>query len=216
MSLSILDKAKGIWAVATRRYDQRIDTPLGRFQGRVFALFPDHGFVRGRWRNEGQIADGLYRSNHPHPRALAAYKARGIVQVISLRPPEGPVHAFEAEACAALGLELRNAPLTARQAPSREALLNVLEVFDTIRLPALIHCKSGADRTGLVAAMWHIHVEGQSPHEARRELSFRHLHISLSKTGILDRLLDAYTARWDLDRMPLRDWIETEYDPEKL
>lgn len=216
MSLSVLQKISGLWAVLTHRYDQRIDSEAGRWQGRVYGGLIDHGWLRRRWTNEGQIAEGLYRSNHPNAAALAAWKARGIVEVISLRPAQGAVHLFEAEACAALGLTLRNAPLTAREAPRVVGLLQLLDMFDTITLPTLIHCKSGADRTGLAAAMWAIHVEGRPVAEAKRALGFKHLHIRASKTGVLDRFLEAYEARLTQGPIPLRTWIETEYDPLSL
>lgn len=200
----------------TQRYDQRIDSELGRWQGRVYGGLFDHSWLRRRWTNEGKIAEGLYRSNHPNAAALAAWKARGVVEVISLRPAKRAVHAFEAETCAALGLSLRNAPLTARDAPRIEGLLRLLDMFDTITRPALLHCKSGADRTGLAAAMWAIHVEGRPVAEAKRALGFKHLHIRASKTGVLDRFLEAYETRLIEGPIPLRTWIETEYDPSSL
>ncbi len=216
MSLTWSQKAKGAYDALTRRYDQKIDTEMGRWQGRVFATLFDHGWLRRRWRNEGRIAEGVYRSNHPDAAALALWKARGIVEVISLRPDQGAVHAFEAETCAALGLRLKNVGLTAREAPRVAALIRLLDAFDAIERPALIHCKSGADRTGLAAAIWHIHIEGKPVAEARRALSLRHWHISLSKTGVLDRFLDAYAERLEAGPIPLRQWIETEYDPAQL
>lgn len=216
MSLSFSDKIAGGWAVLTHRYDQQIDSALGRWQGRFYGSVLDHGWLRRRWTNEGQIAEGLYRSNHPNLRALTEWKARGIVEVISLRPAQGAVHAFEAEACAALGLTLCNAPLTAREAPRVVALLRLLDMFDEITQPTLIHCKSGADRTGLAAAIWAIHVEGRPVAEARRALSFKHWHISLSKTGVLDRFLGAYEARLVQGPIALRTWTETEYDPASI
>lgn len=216
MSLSFLQKFAAARAVLARRYDQQIDSALGRWQGQFFANMVDHGFLRKRWTNEGQIAEGLYRSNHPHAGILAQWKARGIVEVISLRPANNAVHLFEAEACDALGLTLRNVPLAAREAPSVDALLCLLDTFDTIQLPALIHCKSGADRTGLAAAMWAIYVEGKPVAEAKRALGFKHLHIRASKTGVLDRVLEAYEARVAQSPIELRDWIKSEYDPASI
>lgn len=217
MSLNVPQKIAAAWAVLTHRYDQRIDSELGRWQGQFYAATVDHGWLRRHWRNEGRIAEGLYRSNHPDAAALALWQARGIREVISLRPASGAVHAFEAEACEALGLRLLNAPLTAREAPRVAGLLALLDIFDTLNRPgagpALIHCKSGADRTGLAAALWAIHVEGCPVIEAKGALSFRHLHIRASKTGVLDRFLEAYAARCTQGAIGLRTWIETEYDP---
>ena len=216
MALTIFDKLQGAWAVTRNRYDQQIDSELGLWQGRFYAMVHDHGYLRRHWRNEGQIAPGLFRSNHPDAKALAHWKARGIVEVISLRPAKSAAHKFEAQTCEALGLRLRNAPMQARMVPQRKQLLRLLDTFETLEKPALIHCKSGADRTGLAAAMWAIHMEGRPVAEARRALGLRHLHFRWSKTGVLDRFLDAYVQRLEKGPVPLRDWIEAEYDPDAL
>lgn len=213
MSLSLSQKLAGARAVLRGAYDQRTDTELGRWQGHVFAATLDHGMLRRHWRNEGRIAEGMFRSNHPDARTLAHWKARGVVDVLSLRPAHGAVHEFEAETCAGLGLRLRNAPLTAREAPRTAGLIRLLDCLDTLQRPALIHCKSGADRTGLAAAIWAIHAEGRPVAEARKALNLRHLHLGWSKTGVLDRFLDAYAERVVTEPLPIREWIETEYDP---
>jgi protein tyrosine phosphatase (PTP) superfamily phosphohydrolase (DUF442 family) len=216
MGLSASQKITSAIAAMRGQDPRDLSTEVGRWQGHVYAQTFDHGWLRRRWRNEGQIAEGLYRSNHPDATALAMWKARGIKEVISLRPAQGSVHAFEAERCSALGLRLRNAALASRAAPSVHGVLALLDIFDTIDRPALIHCKSGADRTGLAAAIWAIHVEGRPVAEAAGALNLRHLHLKWSKTGVLDRFLEAYAARLQQGPIALRTWVETEYDPTTL
>lgn len=220
MTLSLLQKITAGWAVLTHRYDQRIDSARGRWQGQFYAATLDHGWLRRRWTNEGQIAEGLYRANHPNAAMLAKWQGRGIKQVISLRRAKGAVHNFEAETCEALGLTLSNAPLASREAPSVKGLVLLLDIFDRLQtpgqLPALLHCKSGADRTGLAAAIWAIYVEGRPVSEAKGALSCKHLHVRASKTGVLDRFLEAYEARLTQGPIDLRTWIETEYNPASL
>lgn len=216
MTLSITQKAVGAWRVLIGEYDQMMDDDLGLWKGRVYAQLIDHGWLRRRWHNEGQVADGFFRSNHPDAAALATWKARGVVDVISLRPSKGAVHAFEAKVCAELGLRLRNAALTSREAPRAENLARLLDLFDTLERPALMHCKSGADRTGLAAALWHIHVEGQPVAKAREHLSLQYLHFKSSKTGVLDRVLDAYAERLRIGPIKVQDWIQNEYDHEQI
>ncbi len=216
MIRSTIQKVVGAWRVLIGDYDHTMDDDLGRWKGRVYAQLIDHGWLRKRWHNEGQVADEFFRSNHPDAAALATWKARGIVDVISLRPSRGAVHAFEAEVCAELGLRLLNAPLTSREAPRAENLVKLLDLFDTLDRPVLMHCKSGADRTGLAAALWHIHVEGQPVATARKHLSLRFLHVKFSKTGVLDRVLDAYAERLRSGPIAVRNWIENEYDHEQI
>lgn len=216
MSLSLSQKAAGLWAVATRRYDHRIEGALGHWQGEMFVLLHDHGWVRWRWRNEGRIAEGLYRSNQPDARVLAMWKARGVVDVLCLRGKKSVMHALEAKACADLGLRLINVPMATRVAPRRRTLLRLIAAFEGLQRPALIHCKSGADRTGLAAVIWAIHVEGRPVAEARKALGVRHLHLRWTKTGVLDRFLDLYEARVARGPIPIKDWIAGEYDAEAL
>ncbi|MBF9045449.1 protein tyrosine phosphatase [Rhodobacterales bacterium HKCCE4037] len=216
MALSLMQKIRGAWEVVRRRYDHRIDSELGLWQGRYFAEVMDHGYLRRRWRNEGLIAPGVYRANHPNAATLKQWKDRGIVEIVSLRPEHSAAHQFEAEVCDALGIRLRNVALQARAAPKAGSLLKLLEILETLQTPALIHCKSGADRTGLVAAIWAIHIEGRPVAEAKRALGLRHGHVRWSKTGVLDRFLDAYERRLQQGPIDLRTWIETEYDPSQL
>jgi hypothetical protein len=52
-----------------------------------------------------------------------------------------------------------------------EDMEKVLAMIGDAPKPILIHCKSGADRTGLVAALYLYSVEGKSSDLAGRELS---------------------------------------------
>ena len=56
----------------------------------------------------------------------------------------------------------------------------------------ILHCKSGADRAGFVAALYLIVHEGRSVDEALRQLSARYGHFRFSKTGILDAFFERY------------------------
>jgi protein tyrosine/serine phosphatase len=54
--------------------------------------------------------------------------------------------------------------------------------------PLLIHCKSGADRTGLVAALYRYALEHAAPADADRQLSLAYGHFPYltSKSGAMD------------------------------
>ena len=90
-------------------------------------------------------------------------------------------------------------------------LLKLFETFRTIERPFLMHCKSGADRAGLAAALYML-AHGASPAEARRQLSWRFLHLRHSSTGILDHVLDIYEARLAQGPIGIEDWVRDEYD----
>jgi protein tyrosine/serine phosphatase len=177
----------------------------------------DHGFLRYRWTNFDEVAPGVFRSNHPHESRLRAYRDKGIKAVLNLRGEnDAPAYLLEKEACAALGLDLISVKFAARGAPIRDKLLELFDAFDTIQRPFLMHCKSGADRTGLAAALYLMVQEGQSLEVARRQLGLRYLHIRRTATGILDHFLDVYADRAAQSPIGIVEWIETEYDPHAL
>jgi len=59
-----------------------------------------------------------------------------------------PQYLLEKELCAELGLELVDIPMSATAAPSAASIIRLLDTLDRCDKPALVHCKSGADRTG--------------------------------------------------------------------
>ena len=52
--------------------------------------------------------------------------------------------------------------------------------------------------------------------EARRQLSWRYLHLRGAATGVLHFLLERYAADSAAEPMRFRDWVERRYDPAAL
>ena len=101
-----------------------------------------------------------------------------------------------------LGVTLVDARMSAHELPSRETLLLLYDTFTTGEHPMLIHCKSGADRTGAASAIWRILVLGDSREAAAEELSTQYGHFKAAAPE-MDELVDIF--------QPDRDWIENEY-----
>lgn len=181
-------------------------------------LFFDHGFLRTVWHNFSEIAPGIFRANQPSPARLAHYADTGIKSVLNLRGPSGnPPYLFEVEACARLGLDLYHIPeFSSRAAPSRETLQAMLAAMRDAPRPLVMHCKSGADRTSLAAAIYLVAIEGRSLAEARRQFSVRFIHFKWTKTGIMDHILEAYAAAQAARGISFSDWLDTEYDSAAL
>lgn len=197
-------------------YGTSIATPEARRAAWWHFQLMDHAFLRGVWTNLDQVAPGVWRSNQPSPQRLRQYRARlGLKSVINLRGSGAQgFYLFEAEACRDLGLTLHDLSFSARRAPTRSALLNALDLFAVVEKPVLIHCKSGADRTGLMSALYLMAIEGRPLAEAQRQLSFRYLHLKSTDTGILDHFLTLYAA--EAKGRDVRAWIEQDYEPERL
>ena len=176
----------------------------------------DHGFLRYRWTNFDQVAPGVFRSNHPHESRLRAYRDQGVKAVLNLRGEnDTPAYFMEREACAELGLDLISVKFAARGAPNRDKLLELFDAFDTIKRPFLMHCKSGADRAGLVSVLYLLD-QGTPLAETRKHLSMKYLHLKWTKTGIQDAFLDVYAARLEQGSISIRYWVRDEYDPEAV
>jgi protein tyrosine/serine phosphatase len=118
------------------------------------------------------------------------------------------------EAAAHLGLIHIDAPFESRGAPHRERIIRLAGIFADMQTPALMHCKSGADRAGLAAGLY-ILLRGGTSTQALAQLSWRFGHFNRSRTGILDAFFMLY-AREAEGRIAFLDWVKSEYDEARL
>lgn len=195
-----------------RSFGKDISTPAGRRAAWWHFYLFDHGILRGLWTNQFQIAPGVWRSNQPSPARLRRLHQMGVRTILNLRGvDEFSFYLFEKESCAALGIKLIDLKIYARSLVLREQFMELFAIFDRLERPFLFHCKSGADRAGLVAALWLLDKEGKSLEEARAMLSLRYAHLKRTKTGLMDHLLDFYEA--EAEGRPIRQWFAESYDP---
>ncbi|MGB0545971.1 MAG: tyrosine-protein phosphatase, partial [Paracoccaceae bacterium] len=101
-------------------------------------------------------------------------------------------------------------------APTPEDLLKIIQVLRELPKPVVLHCKSGADRAGLVSALYLLAERKQTVSEAKKQLSFKYLHLDFTKTGILDYIFDVFSARLEIGNIDFLDWLKTEYTVEIL
>jgi protein tyrosine phosphatase (PTP) superfamily phosphohydrolase (DUF442 family) len=196
-----------------------VSTPQARRLAHLHFHLADHQFLRAMWSNLSRVAPQVWRSNQPSPARLELYQKRGFRTILTLRGQTNQSFVLlETEACAKLGLRLETCGLSATSLAPKNRMLLLLDLFDTIELPFLIHCKSGADRTGLAAAMYLLHYDLADCATAARQLHWRYLHFSNSRSGVLDHMITAFgRARIASGgHLALRDWIEHEYDPDRL
>lgn len=199
---------------------QTLSTPAGRRGAWLNSLLVDHAVLRISWRNWGVVEAGrLYRSNHPLPWQLAqAQRRHGLRTVLNLRghrPICGSDVLGRARA-EALGLVHADAPFESRGAPQRDRILRLAALFAELPEPILIHCKSGADRTGLVAGIWLL-LQGRPVDSAIAQLHWRFGHIAASKTGILDAFFHDYAAFLAAHGpKPFLQWLREDYDEAAL
>lgn len=194
-----------------------VSTARGCALAWVDALFIDHAVFRLVWSNLAPVAPGrLYRCNHPLPGRLRRLTHRlGLKTLINLRGPTGNgSDVLSRTEAARLGLDFIDMSLESRGAPQRDRILRLHDVFRTMRAPALMHCKSGADRAGLAAGLF-VMFQGGTTRQALQQLSLRFGHIRQAKTGILDAFFHHY-ARVAEGRKPFLDWVREDYDEAAL
>ena len=192
-----------------------LTTAGGRLRTTADHLWNDHAYLRLGFSNAHWISDELVRTNQPWPFQLKAWKDRGIRTVINLRGGFGAsFRALEVEACARLGLELVDFVIASRDVPTAEKVLGARDLFETVRYPALMHCKSGADRAGIMAVFYKHFRQGQSIRQALAQLSPRYLHVRAGLTGVLDYIFERYLAEGEPAGLTFVEWVQSPtYDP---
>ncbi len=201
-----------------RRVDERAPSWIKGRANKVLdyfdLFFMDHHVFRAIYANRHQIAPGVWRSAQPSPAQIAYLARSGIKTIVNLRGVRDcGSYRLELEACRRHGVHLVNFQLQSRMAPPASVIHEARKLFHDIEYPALFHCKSGADRVGLMSALL-LHMKEEKPlKEAVRQLSLKYGHFKSSETGVLDYLFERYMADNEAEPMTFFEWLETRYDP---
>ena len=196
---------------------------LKRTMGPILAygdmLFIDHGVLRMFYLNLHRIAGtNAWRSAQPAPHQIARLaKREGIRTVVNLRGERlCGSYWLEQGVCEHHGLKLENYQVRSRAAPSVAELKGARDLFQRVEYPILMHCKSGADRAGLMSVLFlHVH-EGVPIEEAVKQLSLKYGHIRQADTGVLDYFFERYIAYNKEKPIEFFDWVETVYNDDEV
>ena len=169
--------------------------------------------------NHGVVAPGLvFRSAQPVGDWERRVQEDHLATVLNLRGGSDldPWYRAEVEATRELGVAFYDLPMAATVRPTRRQLLGLLDLFDRIAYPLLIHCKSGSDRTGLASALYRMSRAGEPPLTAERAFSVYYGHVPLLGTRHLHEPLHEYAAYLQAHDLPhtagrFRDWVERDY-----
>ena len=198
-------------------WETGLNSPLRRAHAWFDLLFVDHGLLRLVYRNRHRVTQRLWRSAQPTPGDLRKLKARGVRTIICVRSGRAfGSWPLEREACERLRLNLHTVNIRGREAPRKSDLIDLVNLLSSLEYPALIHCKSGADRTGFVAAIFLIAIEGRSSDEALAQLSWRYGHLRSSRAGILHEVIDAFRREGAAHGLTFQRWVETCYDAQAI
>jgi len=195
-------------------------TPEGRRRAWRALMLADHGVVRKVIDNTHELSPGkMWRSAQPSPADIERWADKGVKTVLNLRGDKPSGYLFlEEEACARRGLTHIPFRVYSREAPSPEIIKGARKLFAEIEYPAVMHCKSGADRTGVMATLYMFFVEGLALDDAMGQLSFKYGHVKQGKTGVIDAAFELYLAHARAREIPLTSiddflaWVDTAYD----
>lgn len=173
--------------------------------------------------NEHTVIPGkVYRSAQLKQQKLERVIAdKHIRTVLNLRGccPEMEWYQADARATHACQIGQEDLTFSAKRYPPSTEIVRLVEVFDEVEYPVLIHCARGSDRTGLACGMAVLLLTDGGIDAARRQLHPRYGHVAaVGRTGVLDEFFDAYEAKLAAtgeSHSPerFRKWATTEYCP---
>ncbi|WP_161790356.1 protein tyrosine phosphatase family protein [Inquilinus limosus] len=200
-------------AVPDQPRPERTEGGRGRLADALDSWIVDHCVFRTFVNTRVEIAPGIWRSGQPLPYQIRGMARDGIRTIVNLRGPRDcGSYRREAEACRRYGITLIDVTTKSRDAPKVSVLHQLRRVLEAAEYPILVHCKSGSDRAGLVAALILMTRENAPPTEALKQLHWRYLHFKKSPTGLLDRFIEAYAEANAREPIAFWDWVDTAYD----
>jgi len=128
------------------------------------------------------IKGELYRSGQISSQQLKDYVAEyGIKTIVNLRGDNHGDDWYETEVAQSRDLSIDHVDfgISARRELTAERAAQLIAILRTAQKPILIHCKAGADRSGLVSALYLAIIKQWSPQIAEGQLSIRYGHLSL-------------------------------------
>lgn len=128
------------------------------------------------------VAGEVYRSAQPDGLSLSEYTRQyGIRSVINLRGENSGSRWYDEEitTARALGLAHYDMALSASRQLDQAQAEALIEMMMEAPKPLLIHCKAGADRSGLASALYVAAVARLGEEKAEEQISIRFDHISL-------------------------------------
>jgi len=116
--------------------------------------------------NFHQVSPQLFRGAQPSKEAIEQLASMGVKSVINLRGTD-EIAASEEKFVTGSGMRYFNVPLSGLKRPSPDAIEKILSLIDAPEnQPAFVHCHYGADRTGMIVALYRISRQGWTDDKA--------------------------------------------------
>lgn len=145
----------------------------------------------------------FYRSGQLMPWEMRdVVKKYKIKTIINLRGENGELP-WEKPLATKLGINYYTVGMSSKEVPHRQALVYYLGLLEYSPRPILVHCRTGADRTGEATAIYAIEFMNQNPEKALQYLTPTYWHIDFLNPG----------KRFFIKNWKNSMWAWTLYDP---
>jgi protein tyrosine/serine phosphatase len=143
--------------------------------------------------NFHKVNDRLYRGAQPRLNGLEILSKLGIKTIINLRDDDERALIEEGKARTA-GFHYFNVPVAKFGRPDDAEIEKVLAIIDAPeKQPVFVHCKYGADRTGVVVGAYRILRDGWTSERAKAEA--KRFGMKIWQIAMKDYLHDLYRDR---------------------
>lgn len=178
----------------------------------LYAMIIEHNVINLFRLNLHRISDEAVRSAQPTMWQLRRIvKKYHIKTILNLKGANqnSAYWAFEKEQCQKLGIKLVDIDIYGHSMPDAARIRHAKEIFNAIDYPIWIHCKAGADRSGIYATLYQ-YFHQNIPLEKTNQLKFWPFgHNKYSSAGSFDFYLAAYfNYQKDHPEIGLLEWAE--------
>jgi protein tyrosine/serine phosphatase len=163
---------------------------FGAYLGALQLTGNVHAVQAGQLYRAGQLDSGQF---------VRVVHDDSIRSILNLRGAHPAAHWYDAELAVArrLGVTHYDFGISAERIVTPAQIDSILQIVRAAPKPLLIHCQGGADRSGLVSALYQAVIEGRSAGKADDQLSLRYGHFPWlgSRTDAMDKSFWAYVAK---------------------
>ncbi len=182
---------------------------IGLFTGNVRTV------AEGQVYRSAQIAGPSLRSElaalfgHDLEREVKAHRIRTVINLQG-PSPDKPWYQAELAESQRAGVKHYDVALSDNKLPPPERLKTLFEILDSASYPILIHCKAGADRSGLVSVLYLATYRDVPIRSAvDSQLTWRYGHMPIGRAVAMDRFFDLYFKT--NDGLGVREWAISRY-----
>ncbi len=148
--------------------------------------------------NFGRVTENLYRGGQPTSDGFNELRAMGMEMIVNFRDDRAEM-ATEKHQVESLGIKYVGIPWSANHHPSSAQIVEFLDlVRANPKTKIFVHCRRGADRTGVMIAAYRIAVEHKPVAEAVSEM--RQFHYDWFWRPQLKRYVESLPGLLQKDR----------------